>query len=191
MVVALDVKTHAEEQLHHFKRRDCFPFSYSQLWEIETGIVRTLAWDDQGHLFVLGLWGAGDVVGKPLSNADVYRIECLSAVTARLLPVGYHCHRSELLSYLRRTEHLLQISQLRSVGDRLSSLLDFLAHQFGQKTDQGVLLNFHLTHQDIADIVGSSRVTITRFLNRFHQDGKICWHRKRFLLIRPSTPQPF
>ena len=106
-------------------------------------------------------------------------------MTAGLLSPNYYCHRSELLSYLRRTEQLLQIVQMRSVKDRLVCFLNYLIHQFGQQVEDGILLNFHLTHQDIADVINSSRVTVTRLMGDLHRQGKICWYRKRFLLIQP------
>lgn len=183
MVLALDAQTQITQASHCFKRRELFPLSYSQLWRIETGLVRTLTWDTQGHVFVLGLWSTGDVVGPSLSDAEFYRIECLSSVTACLLSPSYHCHRSELLSYLRRTEQLLQIAQMRSVKDRLICFLDYLVHQFGQEVDQGIRLKFHLTHQDIADVINSSRVTVTRLMGDLHRQGKISWYRKRFLFM--------
>ncbi len=186
MVLALDTTSSQQQPVYYFKRRDFFPPILNQLWHIESGFVRTLTWDSKGNIFVLGLWSAGDVVGPPLSSSEHYQIECLSSVHARRLPSMYQCPRSELLLYLRRTEQLLQIRQIRSVKGRLGCLLNYLADQFGQKGDRGTLLHIRLTHQDIADVIGSSRVTVTRLMGDLHRQGKLLWQckdRRRFLQI--------
>jgi len=166
-----------------FKRRETIPSGTKQLWRIETGMVRTLTWDDQGNIFVLGFWGHDDVVGHPLSHSEPYRIECLSPVTAYPLAPDYQCHHDMLVAYLHRTKQLLQITQIKSVKQRLVCLLDYLVQQFGQETERGGLLNFYLTHQDIADVTSSSRVTITRLMGDLHRQGTICWQRNRSLLV--------
>jgi DNA-binding transcriptional regulator LsrR (DeoR family) len=37
----------------------------------------------------------------------------------------------------------------------------------------GVLLNLALTHQDFADTLGMTRITVTRLLNQLEREGKI------------------
>jgi CRP-like cAMP-binding protein len=149
-----------------------------------------VTWDEDGRVFILGLWSTDDVVGRSLFESDHYQLECLSPVVAHPLPSTYHYQRSELLSYLNRTKELLKIAQMRSVGDRLIYFLEFFAHQFGTETTDGLRLNVHLTHQDIADAINSSRVTITRLMGRLHDTGFIRWQRekrKRFLVIHPRA----
>ncbi|MGL5194687.1 MAG: helix-turn-helix domain-containing protein, partial [Chroococcales cyanobacterium] len=54
-------------------------------------------------------------------------------------------------------------------------LLEWLSAEFGHPIDnnQGRLLNLRMTHQDFADTIGSSRVTITRLLSHFEREGII------------------
>ena len=51
----------------------------------------------------------------------------------------------------------------------------FLALSFdrGKKTPEGVILNIKLTHQNIADMIGLTRETVTRVLDKFQKDGEI------------------
>ncbi|MEB3210103.1 MAG: Crp/Fnr family transcriptional regulator [Leptolyngbyaceae bacterium] len=194
MVLALDHQYCDHQTPYHFSRRELLPFSHKQLWLIESGIVRSLTWDLDGRVFVLGLWGNGDVVGQTLSGSEHYQLECLSPVTARQLPISYYCQRNELLSYLKRTEKFLIISQMRSVSDRLVHFLEYFAYQFGTATGNSFLLNIYLTHQDIADTINSSRVTVTRLMGKLHRKGYVRWHRdkrKRFLVIQNSITQAF
>lgn len=54
--------------------------------------------------------------------------------------------------------------------------------QFGQTVPQGKLLNFHLTHQDISETIGLTRVTVTRLINRLEQEGRIVRSHRNFIL---------
>lgn len=53
-----------------FARRDFLPTR--DVWQIETGVVRTQTVLEDGNSITLGLWGAGDIVGKVLCNANPY-----------------------------------------------------------------------------------------------------------------------
>ncbi len=76
---------YAELTLSRFARRSFLPLRSDALWLIKTGVVRTLTLLEDGNCSTLGLWGAGDVVGKVLSSAETYQIECLTPVEATLL----------------------------------------------------------------------------------------------------------
>lgn len=60
--------------------------------------------------------------------------------------------------------HSVRILNLeyRSVRERLISFLLIMAERFGEKTDDGVLINVPLRHQDIASSINSSRETTSR-----------------------------
>ena len=52
-------------------------------------------------------------------------------------------------------------------------LLGWLAEKYGEVGDRGCVLDLRLTHQAIAEMIGSSRVTVTRLLNVFEDEGKL------------------
>ena len=56
---------------------------------------------------------------------------------------------------------------------RLSKLLIWFAQKFGKQVINGVLIDIRITHQDLADIMGSTRVTVTRLLNKLEQERMI------------------
>jgi CRP-like cAMP-binding protein len=62
-----------------FSHRDLIPLQPNSLWRIERGVVRPLTWTETGTPVTLGYWGAGDVVGQPLSRISLYQIECLTS----------------------------------------------------------------------------------------------------------------
>ena len=52
-------------------------------------------------------------------------------------------------------------------------LLNWLAKKCGREVKEGQMIDLRLTHQDIAEILGTTRVTVTRTLNQFEQQGMI------------------
>ncbi|MEZ2237446.1 Crp/Fnr family transcriptional regulator [Microcoleus sp.] len=132
-----------------------------------------MTWLEDSTIVTLGLWGPGDVVGKPLSKCDPYQIECLTKVEATLLSVDRGLNRDVLLYHLQQAEDLALIRAGKRVELMLYQLLTWLAKKFGSEVDQGHLIDLGLTHQDIAELLGITRVTVTRALGNFEQQGLI------------------
>jgi hypothetical protein len=56
------------------------------------------------------------------------------------------------------------IRNFKRVETALLHLLLWLGKKFGREVQQGQLLDIRLTHQDLAELLGTTRVTITRIL---------------------------
>jgi CRP-like cAMP-binding protein len=166
-----------------FQSKELLPLQLERLWRIEAGVVRSLTWDAEGKTTTLGFWGKGDVVGQPLSRIKPYQVECLTAVQVyEILPEDQYLNTA-LLTHAWKSEELLSILHHSSAVEQLLKLLKWLAHQFGHPTPYGVLLNLGLTHQDFADTLGMTRITITRLFNQLEREGKV----QRFTRV-PVTP---
>ncbi len=175
MVFSSPVSTHSRENVtKHFKSRSSLPLKQNSLWKIEAGVVRTVTWHEDGTLVILGVWGAGDVVGRPLSKIEPYQIECLTKVEATILPVGELYPLTEvLLAHIEQAEELSVIRSYKTVETMLMKLLSWLAKKFGREVETGQLIDLRLTHQDIADMLNSTRVTVTRVLINLEEQGLI------------------
>lgn len=82
---------------------------------------------------------------------------------------------------------LLQLAQIRRAEQRLFHLLLWLGERFGQHSSQGLILSFsdlNLTHRNLAEITGMTRVTVTKALIRFRQEGRLCKQGGQELLRR-------
>jgi CRP-like cAMP-binding protein len=125
-------------------------------------------------MITLGVWGAGDVVGQPLSNIDPYQVECLTRVEASLLSSDLWMQNThDLLSHIRQSEEFLLIRSYRKIDIMLLKFLAWTAKKFGRAVATGLLIDVRLTHQDIAEILNTTRVTITRTLSQLEQQGLI------------------
>ncbi|MBV8886199.1 MAG: Crp/Fnr family transcriptional regulator [Chroococcidiopsidaceae cyanobacterium CP_BM_RX_35] len=172
-----------------FARRSLLPLKQDCLWQIKTGVVRTLTWLENGNLVNLGLWGPGDVVGRALSNADPLQIECLTPVEVTVLPVGnWHQATEAMILHIQRSGELIEILHCRQAEASLLRLLAWLAKRFGQEVEQGKLIDLRLTHQDIAELVGLTRVTVTRLLNDFEKQGIIQRKERQLIILQDQSP---
>jgi len=64
-------------------------------------------------------------------------------------------------------EHARGLLMSISAAEKLARLLLSLADQFGRHTTNGIILQTLLTHEEIAQVIGASRETVTRSLNIF------------------------
>lgn len=167
-----------------FARRSFLPLSGDYLWQIEVGVVRTVTCLEDGTAVTLGLWGSGDVVSRVLSQAQPYQMECLTPVEATLLPLDrWHQVNEALIQHVRQLQLFLEMLHCRSVETSLLRLLTWLANKFGQEVEQGQLIDLRLTHQEIAEILGTTRVTVTRLLKEFEQQGIIQRLPRKFIIL--------
>lgn len=165
-----------------FNRKDVLPLTPYTLWRIESGVTRSFTWNEEGQVMTLGFWGKGDIVGTSLSRLTPYRVECLSAVKIVELSPESHYLQQGLLVHAWKSAELLRILHQPSIANRLLCLLQWLADEFGTPSNGGILLDLRLTHQDLADTIGSTRVSVTRLLNRLEREGKIERSERKLLL---------
>jgi hypothetical protein len=167
------------------------PLDKEHLIKIQKGLVRTLYWDERNeNSTTLGIWGEGDlvIVVNPLQFSgniaiESYAIECLTDIEFTCIPS--RCRHLELPAILRRLEEieaLLQIMHCPCLEDRLYQFLMWMAYKFGHQVDDGLLIDFRISHHILADAISSTRVTITRLLGQMEQKGLIYRRRHRLIL---------
>jgi CRP-like cAMP-binding protein len=172
-----------------FACADILPLYSQFLWKIEHGIVRTFTYSDLGTRSILGYWGREEVVGAPLSCLNPYGIECITDVNVRILPQSaWQGDVTAILSHNQQIEELLYINSYERTHQRLLHFLVWLARKFGQNTQGGKLIALPLTHEAIADSVGSTRVTVTRLLKQFEREGVISRQGRSIVLSRDTLP---
>jgi CRP-like cAMP-binding protein len=69
------------------------------------------------------------------------------------------------------------------VHKRLWLLLQWLGNKFGKRSETGRLIDFRLTHQELANTLGTTRITVTKILSRFEQEGLIFRPNKKSIVV--------
>jgi CRP/FNR family transcriptional regulator len=91
-----------------------------------------------------------------------------------------------LVSRLRDSWNKIQMLTFHNAADRVKLLLRMLADNLGEETDRGTILTVKLIHQDIADMTGLTRETVTRVLDRYVKNGEIKIHGNKHIILTPD-----
>jgi len=69
-----------------------------------------------------------------------------------------------------------------NVNTRLAKLILRLGAQYGTREGKVIHLDIHLTHQEIADMIGTTRQTVTTLLGQFKRQGILSIDNRRILI---------
>jgi CRP-like cAMP-binding protein len=148
------------------------PLSDEEVCIIYRGVARTQILQDGGAESILGLVGPMMPLSSSFTLLDGYEVYALTHVDlirlrwseVRKSSVLMRELNLMLIQRLRHAEAWLALQGKRQTSDRLIGFLSFLAQEYGRSTAQGIRLEMQLSHQQIADAMGTTRVTITRLL---------------------------
>lgn len=74
----------------------------------------------------------------------------------------------------------------KPISLRLWQFLVWLSEKFGRDVDKGKLIDLNVTHQDIAEVLNTTRVTVTRLLQQLESEGTVLRHKRRIILLSPN-----
>jgi CRP/FNR family transcriptional regulator, global nitrogen regulator len=92
-----------------------------------------------------------------------------------------------LSSRILQTEMMIETLAHRDMGSRLASFLLILCRDFGVPSTNGITIDLKLSHQAIAEAIGSTRVTVTRLLGdlRDNTNPTISIQKKKITVHNP------
>lgn len=155
-----------------FAPSELIPLETDFYWLLQQGIVKTCTWTEEGHPITLGYWGEKDIVGQPLSLVYPCQVKCLTTVKALFVPAQQIDRIGDFIHHhVRQTEELLYIIRSDKMYERLFKMLKWLGQKFGKEIEIGQLIDIHITHQDLAEIIGATRVTVTKLINQLEREG--------------------
>ncbi len=156
----------------------------SSLYLVSSGVLKAVVPTSMGKERIADLYGPGDVVGTAALDGGQHAETVTAVHSAQLVPLDPaqamndrtlrdHILRS-LARQLRHAREGIDDAEL-PVGARVTKAFLRLVERFGQASDTGVgiKLPLALTHEDLASLTGSSRVTITRILGELRQEGAL------------------
>lgn len=178
-------------KLHFYERGVPIPLMSQGIWQVCRGTVQLNTLNHTGEETLLGWAKASHFFGLWLTNIDVYQAQALSDVYLQwfsLSEIETTTHLSQtilpqVVSRMRQTETLLAIAGLKRVEDRLIELLKLLNKDFGEPINDAIRLSVRFTHQNLANIINTTRVTITRLLGDFQRQGLISFDGDRHIVI--------
>jgi CRP-like cAMP-binding protein len=90
---------------------------------------------------------------------------------------------SSLSERLRQSDEVIESLLHREVSTRLSTLLVNLGERFGEGDGSGVLIDMRLTHQDLANMIASTREAVSKVMSELQRDGVIETRNRRISIL--------
>jgi CRP/FNR family transcriptional regulator len=167
------------------------------LFALEQGLVKLVARSQAGAGTILYLLRPVDIFGELLFSEDKRHFDAV-AVTDVLAAVLSRKRFAALISSIpavalnfirilsRRLVHVEKgVSEFSHTWSyhRLAKVLLQLCEEHGEASSRGVQIGLPLTHADLADMIGTTRETVTNQLNRFKRMGLVVAAKGRRLLV--------
>lgn len=169
------------------------------LFVIQRGRVKVSIVSEDGREVILSTLREGDFFGdmalldsKPrsanvtameetellmLRRADFLRlIQSIPQIAIKLLAV--------LAGRLRKTDRKIEGLALSDVTGRITQTILQLAEEQGVYTQEGMYIHNRPTHQDLANMSGTTRETVTRILKRLEKQGYIVSRGRDLVILK-------
>lgn len=164
---------------------------------VKTGRVKIYKTGMEGREQVLSILGDGQIFGDvpafdggpypasaaTMADSEIYliRSEDFQALVRRYPEVAIKIIKV-LGQRLRQSIELVRDLSFKQVPHRLAGLLVKLSREYGADTENGRLIELPLSRQELADIVGTSRETITRELKKMEREGMLVVDRRHLTI---------
>jgi CRP-like cAMP-binding protein len=167
---------------------------------IEGGQIKLLMLSSEGKECLLAIHGAGDIFGELCLSGLGARAETATAMretTVKQIPSSQFFARltrdslfEGFVRYLavRVADQQQVIANLVTVDSeqRLGQTLLQLARTMGKKDPRSIRIEVKISHEELSEMVGTTRPRISLFMQRFHNLGLIETNRERFLVIKEN-----
>lgn len=88
---------------------------------------------------------------------------------------------------LRQSDEVVERLLHREVSTRLATLLLNLGDRFGESDDAGTSLDMGLTHQDLANMIASTREAVSKAMTEFQHEGLIEVRNRRIAILNEKA----
>ena len=165
---------------------------------IESGQIKLLVVSPEGKECLLAIHGGGDIFGELCLSGLGARHETAVAMKEtklKQIPCAQFFARlsrdalSEgFVRYLavRIADQQQVIANLVTVDSeqRLGKTLLQLARTMGKKDPHSIRIELKITHEELSEMVGTTRPRVSLFMQRFHNLGLIETNKDRFFIIK-------
>ncbi|HEY5542560.1 MAG TPA: Crp/Fnr family transcriptional regulator [Candidatus Binatia bacterium] len=165
---------------------------------IESGQIKLLMLSSEGKECLLAIHSGGDIFGELCLSGLGARLEtatAMKATTVKQIPCSQFFARLSrdslfegFVRYLavRIADQQQVIANLVTVDSeqRLGRTLLQLARTMGKKDPRSIRIELKITHEELSEMVGTTRPRISLFMQRFHHLGLIETNEDRFFIIK-------
>lgn len=181
----------AERTPYSFGFGSRIPLKDDDIYIVTRGIIRIQTLSTDGDESILGLVGPMMPIAQRFTLLEPYEVYALTPVDILRLRWEEVQASDELLNELNKatirrllyTEVMLSFLSQKQIIERLIRFISFLSKEFGEPTPQGIRLEFKLTHRQIATVLNTTRVTVTRLMGKLERASFISIDKDRNLYV--------
>ncbi len=185
--------------------------SAETVYLVKAGTFKLVHITDDGREVIVDVIGRGEVIGEtalfqeqshPFSAVaiELSRICCFNRRQFEAMIRENPDGAMQVIRFLARRlyENIRQSGEVSgaTVRQKVLQLMARLADKHGRPAPDAVAIELDITQQEIADMVGASRVMVANILKQLHEEGIVC-RRDRYYLLKapgqtmtPEVPKP-
>ncbi len=189
------------ENTRHYKRGNILYWQGDQveyLYIIQTGAIKVSSVSINGKIYTHGILGSGHLLGGTdffLNGIYETTAEIIEETSLVVIPhenfqsiIMKDSNFSKIVMQELAWETKLYFSKAQELSfldtqQRLKQSLVELAKEHGLKTDKGIEINIHITHEDIGELINANRTTITLCLQELKKLGYLMTEGRHITLI--------
>lgn len=175
------------------------------LFLVEAGVVKICSPAADGSRYVVHIAGPGEVLGyvsignSVAGEVQAFEAEALTRCSVVPIPrehVRQALGKLDLAEMIKLTEEANRawasifanfVRCLNSTfRERLENVLRDLAARFGVPHTRGIPIPLKLSHEDFAELIGSSRPMASRLLSEMMDEGMLLREDGRYVLLAPG-----
>ena len=174
------------------------------LFIIKTGRVRILSLSDKGTETIVHILKEGDIFGELLLSEEKRAFTTVAGTDALVTVLSKGSLVEILAAIPTVSKNFIRLLSKRltkvemEFGDfghtwsynRLAKILLQLCEEHGKETPQGIMIPLRLTHEDLANLIGTTRETVTTQMIRFRRMGLVK-RQDRFLVLNKPRLEEF
>jgi CRP/FNR family transcriptional regulator len=158
--------------------------------------LRDRDWEDRD--ITVSFAAGGELFGLEALAGMTYRVlSATAAESSEMLSIGTEALRDllardpaltrALLRYaaeiMTHVDERIKMLAFLDVPSRLAGTIIWLADRYGSQGERGIEVPYWFTHQEIADLIGSTRETVTTVLAEFKRQGLVDSRNHHFLIL--------
>lgn len=168
---------------------------------IKSGKVKIFRSYEDGKEHIIHILGEGEVFGEVTlfsdspypASASIYEDAVIGMIKNSQMEKLVTENSELALKLIKILARKLLFAQQKirdlafnDVFARTAAQLLKLAGDYGKTVDHGVMIDMELSRQEIADMVGTTRETISRAISRFKKEKSITENQDKIILLNPD-----
>jgi CRP/FNR family transcriptional regulator len=168
---------------------------------IKSGKVKIFKTSPDGRELIFAILGEGDVFAEVTlfndidypASAEILEEACLGMIKNKDLEALIGQHSELALPIIKVLSRKLFSSQQKvkelALGDtymRTAQTIVKLAEVQGKKTDEGIEVKLDISRQELANMIGTARETVSRALSQFKKEGSVDISGKKIIVLNMS-----